>query len=48
MQLFRYFTIFIFLLLVFSCKDEKKINKRIETKSYLLEGYTYSNKIFPN
>lgn len=51
MQLFRYFIIFIFLLLIFSCKDEKKIYKRIETKSYLLEGYTHSNysdKIFPN
>ncbi|KXH84190.1 hypothetical protein AU378_00025 [Chryseobacterium kwangjuense] len=51
MQLFRYFTFFAFLLLVLSCKDEKKIYKRIETKNYFLEGYTYSNysdKVFPN
>jgi len=51
MQLLRYFTFFAPFLLIFSCKDEKKIYKRIETKSYFLEGYTYSNysdKIFPN
>jgi len=38
-------------MLLMNCKDEKKIYKRIETKSYILEGYTYSNysdKVFPN
>jgi len=51
MQLLRYFTFFVSFLLIFSCKDKKNIYKRIETKSYFLEAYTYSNysdKIFPN
>ncbi|MBE4948321.1 hypothetical protein [Chryseobacterium culicis] len=51
MQLFRYFSFFAISLLIFSCKDEKKIYKKIETKSYFVEGYTYSNysdKVFPN
>ena len=32
------------------CKDEKMMYKKIETKNFFLEGYTYSNysdKIFP-
>jgi hypothetical protein len=39
------------LLFLINCKNEKKVYKKIETKNYLLEGYTYSNysdKIFPN
>lgn len=38
-------------LLTFSCKEEKLTYKKIETKDYYLEGYTYinnTNKIFPN
>lgn len=41
----------ILLLSLVGCKDEKKTYKKIETKNYFLEGYTYSNysdKIFPN
>lgn len=39
------------LFFLIACKDEKLIYKKIETKNYLIEGYTYSNysdKIFPN
>jgi Sec7-like guanine-nucleotide exchange factor len=41
----------LFFLFTSSCKEEKKTFKRIETKNYFLEGYTYfnyTNKIFPN
>ena len=41
----------IFLLFLLSCQEEKKIYKKIETKNYFLEGFTYfnnTNKIFPN
>lgn len=46
-----YVLLFASFLFLMNCKDEKKIYKKIETKNYLLEGYTYSNysdKIFPN
>ena len=49
MKLYCYL-IFITTLLVY-CKTDKKIYKKIETKNFYLEGYTYSNysdKIFPN
>ena len=49
MKLYCYL-IFITTLLVY-WKNDKKIYKKIETKNFYLEGYTYSNysdKIFPN
>ncbi|MGE8514689.1 MAG: hypothetical protein ACN6N7_18440 [Chryseobacterium culicis] len=45
---------YIILLVLFfltSCNKEKLTYKKIETKDYLIEGYTYDNhtdKIFPN
>ncbi len=41
---------FVLLLFTFSCKEEKLTYKKIETKDYYIEGYTYinnTNKIFP-
>jgi hypothetical protein len=45
----RFFLLSFFLLV--SCKKEKLTYKKIETRDYYLEGYTYinnTNKIFPN
>lgn len=38
-------------LLLLGCQEKKLTYKKIETKNYILEGYTYANfsdKIFPN
>ncbi|MBB4806997.1 hypothetical protein HNP38_002293 [Chryseobacterium defluvii] len=45
------YMIFLILFFLISCKNEKLTYKKIETKDYLIEGYTYinnTNKVFPN
>ncbi|MPS66744.1 MAG: hypothetical protein DI622_14610 [Chryseobacterium sp.] len=51
MNISKLLSITFLLLLLISCKNDKIIYKKIETKNYFLEGYSYSNftnKIFPN